>query len=102
MATTNDLVACLKQIDKESVAMAKHSAISGNFELTKTRRDNASESAREAAIEIRRLKHEAHCLCVELGLADRRADSYYQDATAPAGFGRTTIFTKREPAEVVA
>lgn len=56
--------------------------------------------AREAAIEIRRLTHEAHCLAVELGIADRRSDEHYQDSLVPCGFGNYRKFYKRAPATV--
>ena len=87
----------MKRLVRETQALAKHNAASGNFENTKARRDSANESARECAIEIRRLKHEAHCIAVEMGIAERRDPSAYTDSTAPGGFGRTFAFVRREP-----
>ncbi len=98
----SDMADCMKRLLREQLALGKHNLVSGNFELTKSRRDSARESARECAIEIRRLKHEAHCLAVELGFSDRREESYYTDGTAPMGFGRTAVFTKRAPEQVAA
>lgn len=60
---------------------------------------SASESARLEAIEVRRLKHRAHVLCVELGFADLRSPEHYQDSTAPAGFGRNLLIERRAPNE---
>lgn len=95
-----DMADVMKRLMHELSALEKHNAISrnsANSQYTSRRRANARESARECSIEIRRLKHEAHCLAVELGLADLRPDAFYADSTAPAGFGNTTIFTKRKP-----
>lgn len=92
-----DMADVMKRLMRELAVMEKHNAVSSDFCNTNSRRGNARESARECAIEIRRLKHEAHCLAVELGFADLRPDAFYADSTAPAGFGNTTIFTKRKP-----
>lgn len=92
-----EMADCMKRLLKEMAQLQKQNVITVNFEITKTRRDNARESARESAIEIRRLKHEAHCIAVELGIAERRDESYYTPSTAPAGFGREIIFDRRAP-----
>lgn len=92
-----DMTDVMKRLTRELTALEKHNLVSSDFCNTNSRRGNARESARECAIEIRHLKHEAHCLAVELGLADLRPDAFYADSTAPAGFGNTTIFTKRKP-----
>lgn len=92
-----DLMDCLKRLTKEQVVLAKHNAVATNFDNTAKRRSGANENARECAVEIRRLKHEAHCLAVEIGIADRREDSCYTPSTAPAGFGRDFIVDRRCP-----
>jgi hypothetical protein len=93
-----EMLDAMKRLQREQAALAKHNEVSRDWGNTPRRRHAASESARECAIEIRRLTHEAHCIAVEMGIADRRADSYYADSVAPAGFGREFIFTRRVPA----
>lgn len=93
----SELADVLKRIVKAQAVLDKHNKKSIDKDTTPKQRRNAIEDAREAAIEIRYLKHEAHCLAVEFGIADRRDDSHYQDSFAPAGFGRETIFHKRAP-----
>jgi len=92
-----ELLDAMKRLQREQAAMAKHNAVSGDWNNTPRRRHAASESARVCAIEIRRLTHEAHCIAVEMGIADRRADSFYTDGIAPAGFGREFICVRRAP-----
>lgn len=91
------MASLMKQIGREKAALAKHNAVAGDFDNTSARRNKAREAARECAVEIRRLTHEAHCVAVEMGIADRRDDSHYTPSTAPAGFGRTVIFDRRAP-----
>lgn len=91
------MIDCMKRLMREQDALAKHNSVSTNFDNTVKRRSNARADAVGCAIEIRRLEHEAHCLAVEMRIADLRLDAYYQDGTAPAGMGRTVIFKKRMP-----
>ncbi|WP_034302505.1 hypothetical protein [Herbaspirillum sp. RV1423] len=91
------MIDCMKRLMREQDALAKHNAVSGNGSQSPARRNKAASSAVECAVEIRRLKHEAHCLAVELGIADHRGEAHYRDTTAPAGFGRVKDFSVRAP-----
>lgn len=95
-----ELSECIKRIMRAQSQLDRYNTVSFDMNATAKRRHNAMEDAREAAIEIRHWKHEAHCLAVELGIADRRSDEHYQDSTAPSGFGRERIFNKRAPVRV--
>ena len=88
---------CMKLLGVELNKLTKLNAVSGNFANSASRKNNAAESARVTATQIRRLQHEAHCLAVELGLADRRDDAFYSTSTIPMGFGRVAPFEKRTP-----
>lgn len=96
-AKLKEMIDCMKELQREKTALEKHNAVGGNLDATKSRRDSARESARECAINIRRLTHDAHCIAVEMGIADRRDDSHYTPSMAPAGFGREFIFERRAP-----
>ena len=93
------LVACLKALRAEQTKAFNAGAKSGDLYAgyTDKQRAHHGETARDCAIQIRRLKHEAHCLAVELGIADLRADSHYTPVTAPAGFGREVLIERRRP-----
>lgn len=92
------LAAILKLIDREQQQMAKHRTAAIAPGVTRKRQAVALESARICAIEARRLTHEAHCLAVEIGIADRRAPAAYAPVTAPAGMSREHRIELREPA----
>jgi hypothetical protein len=81
------LIDALKRMRRETIQMKKRA--------TNLRSQAAANSC---AIELRRIKHEAHCLAVEIGIADRRSDAAYADATAPAGMGRDFLMPRRTPA----
>jgi len=93
-----ELATCIKDLLKEQVRLDKFNTTSMDFDgVSIKRRHAAMESARECAIEIRRLRHEAHCLAVEAGIADMREANHYGESTAPAGFGRHVKFHRRIP-----
>ncbi|MGP1666245.1 MAG: hypothetical protein ACTS5I_10130 [Rhodanobacter sp.] len=103
MSTTFDplmrLMSCLKSLRAEQTKAFNAGAKSGDLYAGYTDKQRAryGEIARDCAIHIRRLKHEAHCLAVELGIADLRDESHYTPVTAPAGFGRETLIERRRP-----
>lgn len=71
------MVAAMKRLKRETLQMHKRSA---NLK--------SQAGANSCAIEIRRIKHEAHRIAVELGIADARTGTAYDTTTAPAGMGR--------------
>lgn len=93
------LIKVLREIKKERKRLERASIRSADFDLTQRARGNAREDARESAVHIRRLEHEAHCLAVEMGIADIRGDDAYGDFPAPAGFGRTFTIHLRRPVQ---
>ena len=80
------MVEVLRRLKRETLQMRKRSA-----------KLNDQAGANACAIEIRRIKHEAHCLAVELGIADVRAEAAYGTATAPAGMGREFLLERQAP-----
>lgn len=93
------LVACLQALRAEQAKAFNAGAKSGDLYAGYTDKQRAryGETARDCAIQIRRLKHEAHCLAVELGIADLRDESHYTPVIAPAGFGREILIERRRP-----
>lgn len=80
------LIATMKRLKRETVQMQKRSSNLKN-----------QAGANACAIEIRRIKHEAHCIAVELGIADARDGTAYGATTAPAGMGREVLLERRDP-----
>lgn len=93
------LIKTLRLMQREQKALMNASAKSADFWGASARQHaNAAEKATLIAVELRRLKHEAHCLAVEVGIADRRADGAYEAGAASLGFGREVRIEKRAPA----
>lgn len=90
------LAAILKLIDRERAKQLKHNA-AASPDMSQKRLMALEESSRLCGVEIRRLKHEAHCLAVEIGIADRRSDEAYSATTAPLGFSREILIERRAP-----
>lgn len=93
------LIQCLKQMQRESKALADRSAKSGDLYAgySDKRRARFAEEARDSAVQLRRLKFEAHALAVEVGIADLRSDDQYGPTMAAAGFGRVIEIHRRRP-----
>lgn len=92
----DDLIDCLRELKGESIRMASAAAKAGIAANAKQMARH-TETARDCAVQMRKLKHRAHCLAVELGIADMREDSHYRSTTAPAGFGREFQLVRPRP-----
>lgn len=93
------LIACLRELQREQEKAFSLGAKSGDMYggYSDKQRQRYAEQARDCSIQVRRLRHEAHCLAVEAGIADMRDESYYKPVTAPAGFGRDFLIERRKP-----
>lgn len=93
------LIACVSKLQREEARAFTLGAKSGDLYggYSEKQRQRYAEKARETSIQVRRLRHEAHCLSVEAGFADLRDESHYMPITAPAGFGREFLIERRRP-----
>lgn len=94
MSKYAELVVMLKAIEREKGKLAK---LTPRSEMSQRQLMRNQDTARDCGIEIRRLEHEAHCLAVEIGIADLRSDENYRSVRSPAGFGREFIIERRRP-----
>lgn len=88
---------CMKRAERESQQLAKFSAASVAAGVSPKRAASLRESANACGVELRRIKHEAHCLAVEMGIADMREGQSYGETSAPLGFGRDVLIDRRVP-----
>jgi hypothetical protein len=91
------LAACIKQWQREVRELERRSQAAAPMGPAK-KMGLLGEHAAATARQIAHLKHEAHCLCVELGLADLRADSHYGEQRVGAyGLGKEILIVRRRP-----
>jgi len=86
----------LGELIKEGAQYTKRSEKLRDLDIYATRAARTTAYARleSSAEHIERLKHDAHCLAVEIGIADRRDASAYGQHT----FGDGSSFMRAEPA----
>lgn len=84
-------------IDREIKAQRSRGFAPVLHEMPPKRAAALNEKMNLRAIEIRRLEHEAHCLAVEIGIADVRPSETYKCHVADIGFGRKIEIVKRQP-----
>jgi hypothetical protein len=94
------LADCIKSIQREQHSVEAYGKKSQRLSAENasfTRRADCDEDLSACARQLVRFKHEAHCLCVELGLADLRDDSHYTPARAGLGLSREILIERRRP-----
>ena len=92
------LAGILKLIEAERKKILKLNTKS-TPEMPQKAMQRLQESALVCGVEIKRLAHEAHCIAVEIGIADRRTPEHYTPTTASLGFGRKFKIERRPPVE---
>ena len=90
------IAALMKRIEIERKQIEKLNAKSSP-DLPQKANQRLQDAALACGIEIKRLAHEAHCLSVEIGIADRRPPEHYTPTTASLGFGREVRIERRAP-----
>lgn len=90
------LAGLIKLIERERQKIIKLNAKS-TPEIPQKAMQRLQEASLLCGIEIKRLAHEAHCLAVEIGIADRRPPEHYTPTTANLGFGREVRIERRAP-----
>lgn len=91
------MAACMKSMERETLQMERLAALSVLPGVSMKRAANDRERANACGLELRRLRHEAHCLAVEIGIADMRTGESYTPVASPIGFGREVLVERRSP-----